>query len=51
VKVIGCRWRPGPFGRTTLAATLRGVTKPSGAIEPVPIGALPNDGKVVADER
>jgi phenylacetate-CoA ligase len=34
-----------------VTATLRGVTKLSGAVELVPIGALPNDGKVIADER
>jgi phenylacetate-CoA ligase len=37
--------------RDAVTATLRAVTKLSGAVELVPIGALPNDGKVIADER
>jgi phenylacetate-CoA ligase len=32
-------------------ATLRSVTKLSGSVEVVPIGAVPNDGKVIVDER
>jgi phenylacetate-CoA ligase len=32
-------------------ATLRAVTKLSGAVDLVPIGSLPNDGKAIADER
>ncbi|WP_338828183.1 phenylacetate--CoA ligase family protein [Bradyrhizobium sp. 27S5] len=34
-----------------VAATLRAVTKLGGAVELVSAGALPNDGKVIADER
>jgi phenylacetate-CoA ligase len=34
-----------------VTATLRGVTKLGGTVELVPVGALPNDGKVIFDER
>ena len=34
-----------------LAATLRAVTKLGGNVELVREGSLPNDGKVIADER
>jgi phenylacetate-CoA ligase len=34
-----------------LAASLRAVTKLGGTIELAPSGSLPNDGKVIADER
>ncbi|MHC2333182.1 phenylacetate--CoA ligase family protein [Bradyrhizobium sp. USDA 4454] len=34
-----------------VAATLRAVTKLGGAVELVGSGSLPNDGKVIADER
>ena len=34
-----------------LTETLRNVTKLSGAVELVATGSLPNDGKVIADER
>jgi len=37
--------------RTDLAATLRAVTKLGGDVELVGAGSLPNDGKVIADER
>ncbi len=37
--------------REELAATLRAVTKLGGAVELVSAGALPNDGKVIVDER
>jgi phenylacetate-CoA ligase len=37
--------------REEVAASLRAVTKLGGAIELVGPGALPNDGKVIADER
>ena len=37
--------------RTDVAATLRAVTKLQGAVELVAPGHLPNDGKVIADER
>ena len=34
-----------------LAAALRAVTKLGGHIELVGAGSLPNDGKVISDER
>jgi phenylacetate-CoA ligase len=34
-----------------VAATLQSVTKVRGAVKLVPPGSLPNDGKVIADER
>ncbi len=34
-----------------VAATLQAVTKLKGAVELVPQGSLPNDGKIIADER
>ena len=34
-----------------LAASLQAVTRLRGAVEIVPRGSLPNDGKVIADER
>ncbi|KQU52561.1 AMP-dependent synthetase [Bosea sp. Leaf344] len=34
-----------------VASTLQQVTKLKGAVEVLPLGALPNDGKVIADER
>lgn len=37
--------------REEIASTLRAMTKLGGAIELVGPGALPNDGKVIADER
>src|SRR3954447_8378185 len=37
--------------REELAATLRSVTKLGGNVELVATGSLPNDGKVIADER
>jgi phenylacetate-CoA ligase len=37
--------------REAATATLRAVTKLSGAVDLVPAGSLPNDGKVIADER
>ncbi len=36
---------------TTVAATLQSVTKLKGAVKLVAPGSLPNDGKVIADER
>ncbi len=35
----------------TVAETLRAVTKLRGTVALVPPGSLPNDGKVIADER
>jgi len=37
--------------RSEVASTLRTVTKLGGAVELVGPGALPNDGKVIADQR
>jgi len=37
--------------RDELGATLRAVTKLGGHVELVGAGALPNDGKVISDER
>ena len=37
--------------RNEVAATLRNVTKLGGIVELVAPGSLPNDGKVIADER
>jgi len=34
-----------------VSSTLQQVTKLKGAVEILPLGALPNDGKVIADER
>jgi len=36
---------------TALAATLQSVTKLKGTVKLVAPGSLPNDGKVIADER
>ena len=35
----------------TIAETLQAVTKLKGAVKLVPPGTLPNDGKVIVDER
>jgi phenylacetate-CoA ligase len=37
--------------RSDVASTLRAVTKLGGGVELVSPGSLPNDGKVIADER
>src|SRR5882757_8623780 len=42
---------PGATLRDQVAATLRTVAKLGGSVELVGAGALPNDGKVIADER
>jgi phenylacetate-coenzyme A ligase PaaK-like adenylate-forming protein len=42
---------PGDVLKDDLSATLRAVTKLGGNVELVGPGALPNDGKVIADER
>jgi phenylacetate-CoA ligase len=42
---------PGAALRDQVAATLRTVAKLGGNVELVGAGALPNDGKVIADER
>ena len=40
-----------PDFATIVAGTLQSVTKLRGAVRLAPIGELPNDGKVIADER
>jgi phenylacetate-CoA ligase len=40
-----------PADATAVAATLHALTKLRGEVQFVPPGALPNDGKVIADER
>jgi len=42
---------PGAGLQTDIAATLRAVTKLGGNVELVSPGSLPNDGKLIADER
>jgi phenylacetate-CoA ligase len=42
---------PGDALRGEIASTLRAVTKLGGAVELAVPGSLPNDGKVIADER
>src|SRR5712691_11186304 len=42
---------PSPSLAEAVAATLQSVTKLRGAIKLVAPGSLPNDGKVIADER
>ena len=37
--------------RSEIASTLRALTKLGGAVELVAVGSLPNDGKVISDER
>ena len=37
--------------REQVAASLRAVTKLGGSVDLVGVGLLPNDGKVIADER
>jgi phenylacetate-CoA ligase len=37
--------------RGDIAASLRAVTKLGGEVELAALGSLPNDGKVIADER
>ena len=37
--------------REAVASTLRSLTKLAGSVELVAPGSLPNDGKVIADER
>jgi phenylacetate-CoA ligase len=43
--------RPDPTLSDAVAATLAAVTKMRGGVELVAPGSLPNDGKVIADER
>ncbi|HUL89491.1 MAG TPA: AMP-binding protein [Pseudolabrys sp.] len=42
---------PDPALETAVAATLQSVTKLKGAVKLVAPGTLPNDGKLIADER
>jgi phenylacetate-CoA ligase len=42
---------PGPTLAEAVAATMQAVTKLRGSVELVAKGALPNDGKTIADER
>ena len=42
---------PGEALRSEVAATLRALTKLQGAVELTAPGQLPNDGKVISDER
>lgn len=42
---------PSDVLKDEIASTLRAVTKLSGGVELVAAGSLPNDGKVIADER
>ena len=61
--VVGARQRAGrddlawpnaprrPALESAVAATLQSVTKLKGAVTLVAPGTLPNDGKVIADER
>ena len=42
---------PAPGLADAVAATLQSVTKLKGTVELVPPGTLPNDGKVISDER
>jgi phenylacetate-coenzyme A ligase PaaK-like adenylate-forming protein len=43
--------RPSPELAAAIAATLQAVTKLKGEVNLVAVGSLPNDGKVIADER
>jgi phenylacetate-CoA ligase len=52
VMVLRCECgRPNDALRNAIAATLRAMTKLGGDVELVVPGSLPNDGKVIADER
>jgi phenylacetate-CoA ligase len=42
---------PGEALLSEVAATLRAVTKLTGQVELASLGSLPNDGKVIADQR
>ena len=42
---------PDPAFETAVAATLQSITKLKGAVKLVAPGTLPNDGKLIADER
>jgi phenylacetate-CoA ligase len=49
--IAECEGRPPPALAEALATTLQALTKLKGRAELVAPGALPNDGKVIADER
>jgi phenylacetate-CoA ligase len=52
VMTLRCECRsPDETLRNEIAATLRNVTKLGGGVELMAPGSLPNDGKVIADER
>jgi phenylacetate-CoA ligase len=52
VMTLRCECSSGSHGLADqVMASLRAVTKLAGSIELVPAGSLPNDGKVIADER
>jgi phenylacetate-CoA ligase len=40
-----------PDLQAAVSATVQALTKLRGQVELVPLGKLPNDGKVIADER
>jgi phenylacetate-CoA ligase len=42
---------PSDHLREAVTATLRGASRLSGSVELVEPGSLPNDGKVIADQR
>jgi phenylacetate-CoA ligase len=42
---------PDPALQTAIAASLQSITKLNGVVKLVAPGSLPNDGKVIADER
>jgi phenylacetate-CoA ligase len=42
---------PDEAPREAITSGLRAVTKLGGSVELVPLGSLPNDGKVIADAR
>jgi phenylacetate-CoA ligase len=52
VMTLGCECAsPSEALRADIAATLRAVTKLQGNVDFVAPGRLPNDGKVISDER
>ncbi len=51
VMTLACRMRRSRGLEEAVMATLHAVTKLRGGVKLVPPGSLPNDGKVIADER
>ena len=52
VMVLRCECAsPNEALRETVTSTLRALTKLGGSVELVAPGSLPNDGKVIADDR